>query len=151
MGDIAETKSDLAHRDVPSWDDRNRTYSAMHHRSGRIVQICFIPNTGTHDRYLPLADLRLLDPAKDGTEMILEFSAMSVVVTGRSLRRVADEIAAGNCAALEAFDGNRRNLPDDPAAPVIDSIRFLVPQEKWGAHDSALSEPHITTRNVAAA
>ena len=136
---------------MPSWDYRDRAYSAVHIRGGRIAQICFIPNTGTHDRYLPLADLRLLDPSKDGTELILEFSAISVIISGRFLRRVADDIAISRCAALEAFDGNHRDMPDDPAAPFIDSIRFLVPRQNNVASDTTLPDQTATVRNLVAA
>ena len=130
MGNSSDAENNVTTSEVPSWDYRDRAYSAMHHRSGRIVHLCFIPNTGTHDRYLPLADLRLVDPAKDGTELILEFSAVSVIITGRFLRRLADDIAISRCAALEAFDGHRRDMPDDPTAPFIDCIRFFVPQQE---------------------
>jgi hypothetical protein len=112
------------------WDDPAHLYRAFHTRQGRITQICFIPNSGTHDRYLQLADLRVMDPSKDGKEIVLEFSAMTVVVSGRFLRRGAGAIGAGRCEALEAFDVTRRRLSDDPAAPVIESIRFFVPKQQ---------------------
>jgi hypothetical protein len=128
IGSIPELDDSEADDHLLPWDDPAQVYRAFHTRPGRTIEICFIPNTGTHDRNRPLADKRNQDTAKDGTEIILDFSDMTVVITGRNLRRGAQAIADGRCFAVEAFDGTRRAKPDDPKAPFIDSIRFFGPR-----------------------
>jgi hypothetical protein len=106
-------------------EDDSRAYRAMRgKRMHRLTFLLFVPNDGTHDRFLPFSDLRLIDIRKDGTELILEASATMVVITGRHLRSVATAVAGLWCARLDAFDPRRHDLPDDPAAAVIEKVGF---------------------------
>ncbi len=89
----------------------------------RVMSLLFAPNEGTHDRYTPLSDVRLLDVAKSGRELLIEFSAMTVKVMGRNLNPIAGGISAGWVAALEAFNPELRDVPAD-GVPFIESIQF---------------------------
>ncbi len=111
--------------------DDSRAYRAMHgRRTSRVTRLLLIPRDGEYDRFLPFADLRLIDVRKDGTELALEFSGTLVIVTGKRLRSVGNAIAGAWCACIEAFDPTRRDAPDDPAAPFIERIAFFVPKQK---------------------
>ena len=69
-------------------EDKSRDYRAMRGKrygGPRVLFIQFVPNVGTHKRRLPLSSLRLMDLANDGSEIILEFSDQTVVVTGRKI------------------------------------------------------------------
>lgn len=121
------------------YEDEGRVYRAMRgKRTGgpKVILLLFVPNSGTHNRYLPMADFRMMDPAKDGSEIMMEFSGMTAVITGRNLLPVAAGIGAGWVAALEAFDPALRDMPADNA-PLIETIRFFMP----GNHKSEVSEP----------
>ena len=95
---------------------------------GRILHLCFIPNAGAYNRYLPLSDIRGIDVRKDGTELVIEFSAITVIIVGR-LGRAAAYIGINRCAGLEAFDENRRDSPTEPTNPDIESIRFYAAKQ----------------------
>jgi hypothetical protein len=127
----------------PPWHDRTRTYRAVYTRGGRILHLCFIPNTGEWNRYLPLSDLRFTDARKNGTELRLEFSAVTVEIVGRSLARTADDIAIGRVAALEAFDAKRRDPPTEPTNPYIESIRFFAAKQS----EPADKKPKATAKH----
>lgn len=124
---MSELPLNRAPEELLPHEDRSRTYSAMRgKRIGgmRALRLQFVPSGGTHNRTLPLSDLRLQDAAKDGTEIILEFSAMTVVLKGRNLAGVDCGIAEGYVAAVEAFDAAKRDVPQDATAAVIDRITF---------------------------
>ena len=108
-------------------EDKSRDYRAMRGKrygGPRVLFIQFVPNVGTHKRRLPLSSLRLMDLANDGSEIILEFSDQTVVVTGRNLAPVEDGIATGWVAAVEAFNPAVRTMPTDSDIPFIERIAF---------------------------
>jgi len=119
-------------------NDGTGRYRAMHgKRTVRITQLLFVPKGGQYDRFLPIADLRLMDVRKDNGEVALEFSGTLVVITGQKLRMIGNAIAGGWCAAVEAFDPEKYEKPDNPAVPFVESIRFFVPKQKLSAGDKA--------------
>jgi hypothetical protein len=110
------------------YEDQSRVYRAMRgKRTGgpKVLLLLFVPNHGTHNRYLPMADLRMMDPAKDGSEIIMEFSGITVKITGRELLSVAAAIGAGWVAALETFDPALRDFSAE-SAPLIEKIQFFT-------------------------
>ena len=135
-------------------EDTSRQYRAMRGRrtgGNRVLRLQFVPNKGTHNRRLPLSDLGPQDIAKDGGELILEFSSQTVVLAGRNLAVVDDGIAEGWIAAVEAFDPALRDMPTDTNAPFIARIQFYpVPKEadkkQQKAKPSPKHEPEIAER-----
>lgn len=138
-------------------EDEGREYRAMHgNRTGgnRVLRLQFVPSGGTHNRRLPLSDLRLQDVAKDGSEILMEFSSYTVVITGRNLAVVDDGISEGWIAALEAFDLAIRDAPKDKAAPFIERISFhpipkTTDKKKLPAKPSPKHEPETVQRDKA--
>ncbi len=126
-------------------EDTSREYRAMRgKRTGgnRVLRLQFVPNRGTHNRRLPLSDLRLQDVAKDGSELIMEFSSHIVILAGRNLALVDDGISEGWIAAVEAFDPDRRDAPTDKNAPFIALITFYpVPKPAALAKPKAKPAP----------
>lgn len=115
----------------PQSDEAGRDYKAARgKRMAHVEMLLFIPNDRDDDRYLPYADLRLLDASKDACRIIMEFSNSTIVILGRNLRLVANGIAGRQFAELEAFNPIRRDRPTDPLEPFIDSIRFYHREPK---------------------
>lgn len=115
-------------------DDTSREYHAfrgkMTARQRFVLCVPTLRENGepyTHDRCLPLSDIRLFDPGKDGREIIIECSAFTVKIVGKNLRKGALAIANDLCGSIEAFDPDRHDKPADPKAPFIESIRFYAP------------------------
>jgi hypothetical protein len=109
------------------YEDASREYRAMRgKRTGgpKVLLLLFVPNKGTHNRYLPMADLRMMDFAKNGGEIIMEFSSLTVKITGRDLLPIASSIGAGWVAAVEAFDPDLRDAPGRNVSS-IDEIQFF--------------------------
>jgi hypothetical protein len=98
--------------------------------------------------------LRLQDVAKDGSEILMEFSSYTVVITGRYLAVVDDGISEGWIAALEAFDPAIRDAPKDKDAPFIERISFhpipkTTDKKKPLAKPSPKHEPETVQRDKA--
>jgi len=68
-------------------------------------------------------------PAENGRGIIIESSAATIAIAGRNLRIATHKIANRLCASIEAFDPERRDMPGDPQAPFVKSIRFYDPAE----------------------
>jgi hypothetical protein len=111
--------------EFPYGDERSRLYKAAG-GGKRCLHLLFVPAEGERDRFLPFADIRLMEVRKDGTELQIEFSAVVVILTGRSLRPVAAAVAAHMCSRLEAFDPKQRDKPQDPTAPFISRISYWI-------------------------
>lgn len=119
--------------DLYQQGDDSRRYRAMYgKRTVRLAQLLLVPRTGDYDRVLPSADLRLMEMRKDGGELRLEYSATLAVLTGERLRIVASAIAGGWCASVTAYDPQRHDAPDDPAAPVVREIAFYMRGDRTG-------------------
>jgi hypothetical protein len=113
------------------YEDESRVYRAMRgKRTGgpKVLLLLFVPNHGTHNRYLPMADLRMMDFAKDGSEIVMEFSSLTVKITGKGLLSVAAGIGAGWVAAVEAFESALRDTPIENSS-LVDTIRFFAKEE----------------------
>jgi hypothetical protein len=99
----------------------------------------------TYDRYLPFADIRLMDPEKPESgarEIVLEYSGMTVVITGRNLRGAAVAMANDLIGTVEAHDPELHGRPpprDDPS-PFVESIRFYRPRRGLEARVEALEK-----------
>ncbi len=109
--------------DLPYGDERSRTYKAA---SGgrRCDHLLFIPEHGELDRFLPFADIRLMEIRKDGAELLIEFSATVVILTGKALRPVAYAVGARTRSRLEAFDPKHHDKPQNATDPYIARIRY---------------------------
>jgi hypothetical protein len=143
----ADKADDNTREELSPYEDQTREYRAMRgKRTGgnRVLFLLFVPNDGTHDRFISMSALKLFDPSKDGREIILEFSDMTIQLRGRNLYPVAAGIGAGWVAALEAFDPDRRDRPRGDV-PVIESVQFYRRPE---AEPSAKGEGlHLVKRN----
>ena len=111
--------------ELPYGDERSRTYKAA---SGgkRCDHLLFIPEHGELDRFLPFADIRLMEIRKDGAELLIEFSATVVILTGKSLRPLAYAVGARTRSRLEAFDARHHDKPTNATDPYIASIRYYT-------------------------
>lgn len=125
--------------DLPFGDARGRIYHAS--RGGKhCPHLRFVPTDGETDYQLPYHDIRLTLVRKDGREIRLEFSQVVVVISGRNLLSVASAIGAHGCSCIEAFNPAKRDEPDGEA-PVVDSIKFWMPEAPERRAATATKKP----------
>lgn len=67
-----------------------------------------------------------------GTEFILVYSFMMVLVQGKNLQPVVKALELGTVDFLQQFDPDRWHLPEDGKAPVITTIEVAMAQETPG-------------------
>lgn len=121
---------------APPCDGDNREYQAFRGKTTvHQDMILLVPNKGDHDRYLPVADIRLMAPAKSGREIIIECSTATIQIAGSNLRAGAHAIANRLCGTIEAYDPERRDKPADSIAPFVESIRFYDPPGRKSQDD----------------
>jgi hypothetical protein len=112
---------------VPLGDD-SRQYQAFHGKTTDTQEmILLIPAEGAFDTYLPIANIRLTDIAKNGLQIVLATSTAIIRISGKNLRNGAHAIANRRCGRVEAYDPQRRDKPADPLAPFVESIKFYDP------------------------
>jgi hypothetical protein len=110
---------------VPPGDGDNREYQAFRGKTADTQEmILLIPAEGAFDAYLPMADIRLMDSAKNGLQIVLLTSTALIRISGRNLRTGAQGIANRRWGSIEAYDPQRRDKPADPLAPFVESIKF---------------------------
>ena len=63
-----------------------------------------------------------------GTEFVLVWDFMLVLVTGNNLQEVVKSIQLGTAVFIQEFDQDRWDKPSDPNAPFIDSIEVIPAQ-----------------------
>jgi hypothetical protein len=82
----------------------------------------------SRDFVLPLANLHGMEPGdlKD-PHATLHFSGLDVVLEGVSTRSVVHRIFLGRCTIVREIRPGQK--PEEPDAPIIRSIHFLVPQK----------------------
>lgn len=114
---------------LPYGDEGSRTYKAI---SGikRCMHLMFVPANGQHDRLLPFHDIRLMQLRKDGTELCIEFSGTTAILTGQNLRAVAFAIGAHLHSRVEAFDPQEHDAPQNASDAYIERITFEDPSEE---------------------
>lgn len=74
----------------------------------------------------------LLDVVYDGpygTNFVLVFTFMVVLVRGRNLQPVVAALEGGMADFIQEFDADRWKVPTDPKAPFIESIEVIVKEE----------------------
>ena len=74
----------------------------------------------------------LLDVVYDGpygTNFVLVFTFMVVLVRGRNLQPVVAALEGGMAEFIQEFDPDRWKAPADPNAPFIESIEVVVKEE----------------------
>ncbi len=91
----------------------------------------------------------LLDLAYDGsfgTNFVLVYTFMVVMVRGRNLQPVTMALESGTCDFIQEFDAEQWTKPSDPKAPFIESIEVAVKENGEGVADaenvSTGSRPH---------
>lgn len=71
----------------------------------------------------------LLDLAYDGefgTNFVLVYSFMMVLVRGKNLQPVIMALESGSAEFIQQFDSSRWPKPADPKTPIIDTIEVVV-------------------------
>jgi hypothetical protein len=122
MTDQTDTDND------PYGDGPAREYKAG--RGGKhCLHLRFVPNGGNYDRQLPFHDIRDTWIRKDGREIRLDFSTVTVIIVGRYLLALASAIGAHQCSCVEAFNPKLRDMPADEQ-PFVESITYHEPQER---------------------
>jgi hypothetical protein len=87
----------------------------------------------------------LLDPMYDepyGTNFVLHFTFMTVLVRGRNLLPVVTAIELGTADYIQQFDPARWPKPKEEKAPVIESIEIDVHENGPSVSDDELRQPH---------
>ena len=74
-----------------------------------------------------------------GTQLALVFAFSVVIIKGRNLHALVDAIDAELCESVQEFDASRWDLPADPKAPFVESIKIHV-QTRVEAMDQARAE-----------
>jgi len=62
----------------------------------------------------------------DGRDIRIDFSDITVIVTGRNLIPIAFAIGAHSCSRIEAFDSAKRVKPTDPSQSFIETIAYYT-------------------------
>ena len=86
----------------------------------------------------------LLDVVYDGpygTNFVLVYTFLMVLVRGRNLQAVVTALETGAADFIQEFDAGRWKMPVDTAAPFIESIKVIV---KEGADAVAEAEKSTT-------
>ena len=81
-----------------------------------------------------------------GTQIALVYSFAVVIIKGHNLKDIVDAIDSEHCECLQQFDERRWPRPEDPKAPIIDSIAFHV-ETRAKAMDQARAEIDEVRRN----
>jgi hypothetical protein len=115
---------------LPYGDERGRIYKASS-GSRKNYMLLFVPHPTTpvkaqNDRLKQFSDIRDMQVRKDGQDIRIDFSDVTVIITGRNLHPVAFAIGAHACSRLEAFDADRRDLPTDPMQSFIEKIVYYT-------------------------
>ena len=74
----------------------------------------------------------LLDVVYDGpygTNFVLVFTFMIVLVRGRNLQPVVAALESAMADFIQEFDADRWKVPTDPKAPFIESIEVIVKED----------------------
>jgi len=74
----------------------------------------------------------LLDIAYDGsfgTNFVLGFTFMMVLVRGKNLQSVIAALEMGTADFIQEFDADRWQKPKDLKAPFIESIEYVMPED----------------------
>ena len=66
--------------------------------------------------------LHIMEDGEAGTQVVLVFTFMVVVITGRNLQAVAEAIEQERCDFIQAYDPGKWARPEDPGAAFIESI-----------------------------
>ena len=66
---------------------------------------------------------------RSGTNFVLLFSFMMVLVRGRNLHSVFAALKNGTASFIEEFDSDRWTDPKDPKLPFIESIKVVAKKE----------------------
>ena len=113
---------------MPPADGESREYQAFRGKTTAAQDmILLIPAAGAFDAYLPMADIRLMDSAKNGLQIVIATTSAIIRISGKNLRAGAHAIANRRCGSIEAHDPQRCDKPADPLAPFIESIKFYDP------------------------
>lgn len=78
----------------------------------------------------------LVDVAYDGTfgtNFVLQFSFMTVFVTGKNLQNVVAALEMSTAAFIQEFDPDRWPKPKDEKAPFIESIEVVMQERPSSA------------------
>jgi hypothetical protein len=115
---------------LPYGDERGRIYKASS-GSRKNYMLLFVPHptnpTKTQaDRLKQFSDIRDMQVRKDGRDIRIDFSDITVIITGRNLQPVAFAIGAHACSRLEAFDAARRDMPTDDTQSFIEKIAYYT-------------------------
>ncbi|HEV2693072.1 MAG TPA: hypothetical protein VG347_09285 [Verrucomicrobiae bacterium] len=89
----------------------------------------------------------LLDVAYDGdygTNFVLVYTFMMVMVKGQNLKSVIFALETGTADYIQEFDGSKWEKPTDKAAPFIESIEVIVQDSRTSV---AAAEPDGQTRH----
>jgi hypothetical protein len=77
-----------------------------------------------------------------GTNFVLHFTFMTVLVRGRNLLPVVTAIELGTADYIQQFDPARWPKPKDDKAPVIESIEIDVHENGPSVSDDELPQNH---------
>lgn len=86
----------------------------------------------------------LLDVVYDGpygTNFVLVYTFMMVLVRGRNLQTVIAALEGGMADFIQEFDADRWETPKDPAAPFIESIEVIVQEGGPSIADAEGADP----------
>jgi hypothetical protein len=127
---------------VPPCDGGSREYQAFRGKATADQDmLLLVPVGGAFDAYLPLADIRLMDSAKNGLQIVLATSTAIIRISGKNLRAGAHAIANRRCGGIEAYDPQRHDKPADPLAPLVESIKFYDPPPSHRTPDDQEEQP----------
>jgi hypothetical protein len=87
----------------------------------------------------------LLDVVYDGsygTNFVLVFTFLMVLVRGRNLQHVISALEMGTADYIQEFDPDRWQKPKDETAPFIESIEVVVQENGPSISDSEKSTVH---------
>jgi hypothetical protein len=104
------------------------------------LRICRASGLIRTPRYVDLLDV-VSDEA--GTNFVLIYNFIMVLVAGRNLREVIMALESGTAEWIQEFDADQWPKPADESAPFIQSIEVVVK-----THEDAVSESEKLTPKV---
>jgi hypothetical protein len=130
------TERDFMGQTIPEdieWTGNGRAYRASG-GNRRNPLLHFIPHPTNPvevegGRGKPFSDIRDVRYRFDGRGFRIDFSDVTVIVTGRNLIPVATAILAHSCSFIEAFDPQRRDMPTDKSQSFIETIGYFLPED----------------------
>ena len=128
----------------------SRQYEAFRSSAVELYRVKIRPKARAWERMTYSQLLRVVEDGY-GNEVGLLFSFAMVLVKGRNLEGLADALDQQRCDVIYEFDERVWDMPADPKAPFVESIKIVVEtrEEIVEASDKMLSEmATIRSRDV---